>query len=313
MDLDQFALSSYRNSKNLIDFEVSKDFCYIVTAPDNLSKCAGQTIKEPVKLTSVKIVCSIDEYKRGNPEKISFNLCFQPIFIFPVDSTIFICTKDELYLLKNTVEWVMNIKPLTLNFSFYDKLVSVSENVIKLTSVLNSHEAIFELDVRNGICSAYCIDADLLYLGYENGAVIAVTNQSFVNIKPNLDKPKLSFKLVCKINEPILKILKIEGFLFLLALNSIHRINLNSNEIIFTRQKSKDLFIYKNILINQKDKIVEFFDLNLKHIKSSIFGMKIKKIIQSEGSLFVGFECGLLIEYSISKILDDLVILKLMK
>jgi hypothetical protein len=294
--LNNYKNFSHRNSHNLIGFETTSDFIYITVE----SAVCKNAIHEYKKKTNVYIACP---------------LLFKPLFTFIYKDMVFICSENNgLYCYKHNLNKLIDIPPLSLSFVFNDTLMCISDSsitkiaicdILKLPDENNECKATnrnlikketVAFQLKNGICSAYCIYNMRVFLGFENGSIgyISQNNSDYIEIV-KLDESILT--LSCLIDESN------AINLYALTLESIFRIEIVNDQVIskpiYTNIKGRKIIIYKKYLILQQDNQITFLDLNLKVIHCTILHLLIKDIKLINSKLIIGFDCGLLNEYDL--------------
>lgn len=284
---------SYRNSTNLKSFEISNNFNYIVTNKE------------------------IHEYKMLTSDFIAFSLEFIPCSAFLIENIFFVSSKTDLYYFQTDLCHLMKLEALTLNFAYKNSLISIGNGNLRIIDLpfLKSPDSIDLLKksnlefkkfpLGNGICSAFIIYDNKVFLGFENGLIERILLEE--------SGSTLETNEIIKLNEPIIS-LAVEGnALFASTLDKIFKICItdenfetgNHSKIKtkeYTEIKCKKILCHGKLLVVQQDKEVLFLDLNLKILATSIFQLEITDIKIKENSLYIGLKCGLLSSYDILSI-----------
>lgn len=306
LDMLAFKRFAYRSSQSMQTFDVSPGFIYITTQSE------------------------IHQYRRNCPTPISCTLPFKPLLTFLHVDTYFICSQKDLYYFKYTLNHIMPISPLTLNFEYRGFLVSICNDVVstlkleecgteichggvgckdasddtKSAAATPAHA--FQVTTRklssdNGICSAYSSIDSRLALGFENGVIGCIED-----VVGESNSDRISLGILSITNEPIVSMCSNDEFIYASTIESIYRISCDGHGEdtgFFTRIQCKKIVIFKNLVILQQKMRIMFLDQNLRFVDTSMFQLEIKNLDVHQSSLFIGFICGLLIEYD----LDDII------
>lgn len=306
LDMLPFKKFAYRNSLNMQTFNVSSRFVYITTHNE------------------------IHQYKRSCPARVSCMLPFKPLLTFLHASTYFICSQTDLYYLRGALNHIMPIAPLALNFEYKGLLVSISESLISRIELEDSgagrspdydecrasdgctpagrfRVTTMRLSSDNGICSAQCNFGSKLVLGFENG-VIGCIESSLID---GNGTGEVSLEVLSELGEPVVSLCCDGEFIYSSTLDSVFKIPAIPTSHspdpcehggLFTKIRCRKVAIYKNLLILQQSLQITFLGHDLSLMDVSIFQLEIRSLEVHQDSLFIGFSCGLLVEYDLNEI-----------
>lgn len=316
LELKKFLNFTYRNSNNLASFDVSKDFVFIITQRQIHQYC----FRSPIPLTCdlaffpvfgcfykdryfVASKTALYYFKYSLHSLYKINALAYTFFY----SNTLITVSDKILIYKiyeNSLSGRLSLDhpslPAQSTCHPNGEATDLDVKFYKECNVLNYSDEMAEIPPgANGLCSAHCIFEDKVFLGFENGVVGTVSNESLTN---NEHDTEIRLDVIEYLKDPVLTICVDERFVFIHTLSYIFRIQNGGERKAFTEIKARKILIYKDILVLIQDKRLLFMDLDLKISKTylSLFDIKDARIM--DGSLFIGCTNGLLCEYNLQEL-----------
>lgn len=297
--LKDYELFTYRNSLGMTNFEVTDEFVFICACDEIHQYCIGSTIP------------------------IVGKLGFSPTFGAFFEDKFFIGSKDSLYYFKYELYKLGDLNSLALCFFVNKLLVAVegdksniqvfkvecdklckpridhAKHTVECDSIYLLHEVAiksFDDTKSYGLCSAYCLNENLVYLGFESGTIVSFPASQLSN--PN----DVIFTLVITLHKPIITLLIKDSVLFALTITGIYKVKLDKPDRIdyFTSVNGKNLILVENLLVLEQEKRMLIFDLELNFIDkyTSLFDLSVCKV--RNDSFYIGFTNGILAQYDLS-------------
>lgn len=296
--LKEFELFTYRNSYEMINFDVSDEFVFICTCDEIHQYCKGSTIPVVGKLGFSPTFNAFfsDKFFIGSKE----NLYYFKYELYKLGSlnSLALCLFVNKYLIavdgENNKIQVFNVECNNLCKPRIDH----AKHTVECDSVCLLHEIAmksFEGCNSFGLCSAYFIIDDLVFLGFESGTIVSFA-------AAQLSEPhSISFDVICTLKSPIITIVVKDSIVFALTLTGIFKIKIENPECqdFFTSVKGKMLLLFANLLILVQDQRLLIFDLDLNLVIRYLSLLEIKVCKIRSESFYVGFSNGLLVQYDL--------------
>jgi len=331
-NLSSYKHFAYRNSHNLEDFQISENFVYIITSNEiyEYKSCSSTFISLPLPFAPVSsfvwnqmfFICSKHDlyYFRSDLKHL----------IKTVPLTLNFEFQGNLMSIDKKRVRLVDLATLQSNIHLDSTkdIMSNSHNQ-KLTEAQVQDTIVkeYSFDLDNGICSAYTVFNSKIVLGFESG-FIGWIQRDFGNSIIKINE-------VAKIDEPIISIAIACGLVFVSTIGKILRfpiqderllaketalkssddeqntsniknklecLNLKEHGKIFTDIRCKKILVFENLLIAQQEKKITFLSMDLEIITCSIFQLEIKTTKVINGHLFIGFSCGLLVDFDLKSV-----------
>lgn len=331
-NLSSYRHFAYRNSHNLEDFQISENFVYIITRNEiyEYKICSSTFISLPLPFNPVStfvwnqmfFICSKHDlyYFRSDLKHL----------IKTVPLTLNFEFEGNLMSIDRKRVRLVNLATLQSDIhsdSTKDILSNSHNQKLIEAQVEDTIVKEYSFDLDNGICSAYTIFNNKIVLGFENG---------FIGwIQWDFDNSIIKINEICKIDEPIISIAIICDLVFISTIgkilrfpiqderllsketalktyndeehtsnikNELESLSLKEQGTIFTDIRCKKIVIFENLLIAQQEKKITFLSMDLEIITCSIFQLEIKTTKAINGHLFIGFSCGLLVDFDLKAV-----------